>query len=262
MDQTRCDAETYQQPPVLKDLLKSLEAARKCSSLYGVEHRNAAESADAFSAALDEFRQLFERPTCIFTNNEVIVNDRTYAASPESIEVGSRLRVRGVMAITFVGAAPVEEIPGFLTFLNAEPRDIRAEGGPSVYLRSRGVTKIVATEAVYAVEGEAEGDDKPAQAPGHYPSDVDRAIAAAIDWLSKQQEEGDESPRLPITQILSDPDMAARLIREAVSKLHASRRGYSDRELSTEVIHDLKGLASSDTEEWDNAAPQIRRALS
>ena len=262
MEETRRETEPQQQPPVLIDLLRSLEAARKCLSLYGVEHTNAAESADAFAAALDEFRQLFERPTCIFTHNEVIVNDRTYAASAESIEVGNRLRVRGVMAVTFVGAAPVEEIPSFLTFLNAEPRDIRSEGGPSVYLRSRDVTRIVATEAVYTVEDEAESDDQPAQAPAHSASDVDRAIAAAIEWLSKQQEEGDESPRLPITQILSDPDMAARLIREAVSKLHASRRGYSDGELATEVVNDLKGLAEGETEEWDNAAPQIRRAIS
>lgn len=253
-------AALQKQPQVLGDLLRSLDTARKCSSLYGADHSNAIEAFEGLLAALEEFGSAFERATCIFGDNEVIINDRIFRPSTESREISRRLRARGVMAVTFAGAASVEEIGEFLGFLSAEPREIRREGSPSVYLRTRGVLRIVATDALYST-----GEDSPEGIAPERSSaclgDVDRAIAAAIDWLSKQDEGGEKCPRLPIAQILSQPDMAARLIREAVTKLHASRRGSTDGELATEVIHDLKGLAANESEDWDSAAPQIRRAI-
>ena len=70
-------------------------------------------------------------------------------------------------------------------------------------------------------------------------------IAAVIDWLAKQDTEHDTlPPKLPITRILSDPDSAARLIGEAVTKLHASRRDMTQGECVSEAIKDLRSCAS------------------
>jgi len=252
--------ESQKQPPALATLLKTIDAARKCFSLYGADHPNTAEVLENLTEAFDEFRRIHEQATCVFTEKMVIINDHIFEPSGESRDMAARLRARGVMAITLTGVAAVNEVAGFLTFLNTEPREIRAEGSPSTYLRARGVARIVATDAIYNTEDGSE-DEHPLPKGMANTGDVDRAIAAAIDWLSKQ-EEGEDLPRLPIADILSKPDMAARLIREAVSKLHVSRRNYTDGELATEVIHDLKGLAANESEDWDSAAPQIRRAIS
>lgn len=250
--------EPHEQTPALIELLKTLDVAGKSLALYGSEHSISVEHLSACTSAVAEFLAASRRATCIFGKDSLIVNENAYLPSEISQDLARKLKARGVMAITFAGQPSDQELLEYLMFLNAEPHDIRLEGGPSDYLRRRGVSRIVATEAVYV------SDDADEQAPAPrdpaLPNDVDRAIAYAIDWLSKQESE-DEAPRLPIADILSRPDMAAKLIREAVTKLHASRREYTDNELATEVVHDLKDLADSDPDTWDNATPQIRKAI-
>lgn len=260
-DESRAPGEAFElheQAPALVELLKTLDVAGKSLALYGSEHSITLEHLAACTSAVAEFLATSRRATCIFGKDNLIVNENAYLPSEISQDLARKLKARGVMAITFTGTPSDNELLEFISFLNAEPRDIRLEGGPSDYLRRRGVSRIVATEAVYV------SDDADEQAPSPrdpaLPTDVDRAIAYAIDWLSKQESE-DEAPRLPIADILSRPDMAAKLIREAVSKLHASRREYTHGELATEVVNDLKDLADSDPETWDNATPQIRKAI-
>lgn len=249
---------TGKQFPVLKDLLKSVSVARKFSNLYGTDHPNSIQAIEALSDIILDFINSFPRPTCVFTRDAVIINDHYYESSSESQAIYERLRARGCMAISIVGAVSGDQIREFLAFLNTDPSEIRRQGGPSTYLRSRGVSRIVATEAVY-MSGEST-EEKPSEAQLDAPQ-MDRAMGAVIEWLIKQDED-DEPPRLPILQIISDPDMAAKLIREAVTKLHASRRKSTQGEIVTEVVDDLKGLAGEDPENWDKSTPQIRKAIS
>jgi hypothetical protein len=243
--------------PALKDLLKGINTARKFVNLYGEDHPTSVQSIQSLTEIVADFTVQAERPTCVFTDDAVIVNDGCYKWSMESRAINERLRARGVMAISFVGASPEEQVRGFLSFLNAEPADIRQAGGPSEYLRRHNVRRIVATEAVYTAGEESGGPDE-----SRLTADtMDMAIGSVIDWLMKQEEE-DELPRLPIIEILSDPDMAAKLIREAVTKLHASRGEATPGELAGEVVHDLKDLAGSDPDRWDKATPQVRKAIS
>jgi len=253
------------QPPALRDLVSAINAARRQSSLYGADHPNTLQAAGELSSAIDEFVSSFERATLIFTRKAVIANEHSYIASADSQELFERLRARGVMAITLVGSAGPEQAAAFLAFLNAEPSRIRAHGGASAYLRKLAVTKIVATDAVYTSgeEFENELDDGSTSRADWGTDNVDRAVGAAIDWLSRQADEGEEEPpRLPIADILSRPDQAAKLIREAVTKLHASRKQETSGELASEVVHDLKDLAGSDKEKWDKSTLQIRKAIS
>lgn len=253
------------QPSALRDLLAAINAARRQSSLYGADHPNALHAAEDLSAAIDEFVAEFDRTTFVFTRKALIANDHNYVSSNNSVELFHGLRVRGVMAVTLVGSVTPEQAAAFLGFLNAEPSSIRAAGGASTYLRMRAVSKIVATDAVYTSGSEFPEDSaEDSSSAADYDSDqMDHAVSAAIDWLSRQSEEGEEeAPRLPIADILSRPDQAAKLIREAVTKLHASRRQETPGELASEVVHDLKDLAGSEKEKWDNSTPQIRKAIS
>ncbi|MDO8682622.1 MAG: hypothetical protein Q7N50_03985 [Armatimonadota bacterium] len=254
--------ETERQAPALREFLRAINAAQKQLSMYGAEHPNTLESLCALAQRLDEFMGDFDRATCVFTKDVMIVNDRQYPATNDSRELFQRLRARGVMAITFVGASSGDQMGEFLSFLNVEPRQVRQQGGPSVYLRKHGVSHIVATAAVYTGSDEADDEREAAETFDANSVGVDRAIGAVIGWLSKQDEDQEEAQRLPITEILSHPDMAAKLIREAVTKLHDSRKKETAGELATEVIHDLKELAVNDPTKWDNATPQIRKAIS
>ena len=250
------------QPVVLRDLLSVVNASRRQSSLYGVDHPNAMHAAEDLSAAVDAFIAEFNRTTFVFTRSSVIANDHNFVASNDSVELFERLRARGVMAVSLVGSVGVEQCAGFLSFLNAEPAEVRAEGGASAYLRKHAVSRIVATDALYTSDADCV-DGQPVQSSRLTVDGMDHAVGAAIDWLSRQGNEDDrETPQLPIVEILSQPDQAARLIREAVTKLHASRRQETAGELASEVVHDLKDLAAAEKEKWDESTPQIRKAIS
>jgi hypothetical protein len=256
------DVEPQQLPPVLRELLRATNAARKLVSLYGADHPNTVNVVTALAVTIEEFVASLGRATLVFAKDSVVVNDHRYVSSSESEEMFHRLRARGVMAVTLVGPPSSEQVREFLAFLNAEPRDIRQQGGPSEYLRGHGVSRIVATEAVYTGSGESREEDGVPGEARLTPDGVDHAIAATINWLCRHDKEPDEIARLPIFEILSQPDMAARLIQEAVTKLHASRRQESLGELTSEVIDDFKDAAWPDARQWDGATPQIRKAIS
>ncbi|MCE5314924.1 MAG: HEAT repeat domain-containing protein [Armatimonadota bacterium] len=254
--------EQQEQPRALHDMLKAIELARRQISLYGADHPNSGEVIEELAECVREFVASYERATCVFTKSAVIVNEHNFTISRDSIDIFHRIRARGVMAITFVGAPPVDQLREFTAFLNVEPRDIRANGSPSAYLRSKGVSRIALTEAVYT-SGEACDDESNESRLEWNPENEDRAVASAIEWLARQdKDDDDDPPKLPITQILSNPDSAAKLIREAVTKLHALKRDNTSGEVAGEVLHDLKSLAGTDSEEWDKATPQIRKAIS
>ncbi len=261
-DSSGSSAQLQAQPPALEAMLRSMDTARKALALYGPEHPAKAEFVDELAGHIEELLDSFHNPTCVFTKTAVIVSEHAFVPSNESQGILRLLRERGVMAITFVGQPESDEIQEFLAFLSTDPDDIRREGEGSKYLRRRGVRRIAATDAVYAAGGAAKDDNSLDHRAVEHAQDVDLAISYAIDRLSKRDEEESESPRMPITEILSDPEMAAGLIREAVNKLHASREDYTNRELATEVVNDLKDLAGAESQEWDSAAPQIRRAVS
>ncbi|MHB9035940.1 MAG: HEAT repeat domain-containing protein [Armatimonadota bacterium] len=254
--------ERQDQPHALKEMLKSVELARRQISLYGVDHPNSREVIEGLAECVRKFLVDYECATCVFTVDAVIVNEHYFTASTDSVGMFQRIRARGVMAITFVGTPPLDQLTEFLAFLNIEPRDVRIDGGPSAYLRKRGVSRIVLTESVYTRGEESDGEIDNARLDWD-PKNADRAVASALDWLTRQDDESDEDlPKLPIAQILSQPDSAAKLIREAVTKLHASRRDNTSGEIASEVVHDLKSLAGASAEDWDKATPQIRKAIS
>ncbi|MCE5321680.1 HEAT repeat domain-containing protein [bacterium] len=247
-----------EQPPALIETIKAIELARTQISLYGIEHPNSLAVLGELAGCVEQFVETYERATCIFAKNAVIINEHYFNTTPDSKQICQRIRARGAMAITFVGTPPVEQLREFILFLNAEPRDVRSSGGPSTYLRQRGVSRIVLTEAVYTTEDDSD-EDHVAVADDSF--DDDRVLASVLNWLSQQDKEEDNLPKLPITQVLSNPDSAARLIREAVTKLHAARRQDMSGEIAGEVVNDLKSLAGTHSEEWDKAAPQIRKAI-
>jgi hypothetical protein len=250
------------QPPMLVTLLTAINAGRRQMSLYGADHPNAGQCAGELSDTCKEFIDTFGRSTLVFTKTTALVNEHNYAASSESQELFQRLRDRGVMAVTVVAPPGPEQAAAFLGFLNAEPDDVRSQGGASTFLRKRGVSLIVATDAMYTSGDEATDEDDSPQLTGSDSEEMDRALAAVVHWLLKQDEDEDEVPRLPIADILSRPDEAAKLIREAVTKLHASRRQETRGEIASEVVHYLRELAADDPDKWDSATPQIRKAIS
>lgn len=248
-----------EQPIILKELLKTINAARRQSSLYGSDHQSTAKVVDVLCKVIDDFMENMGQVTLIFAKDALISNDHYYSPTPDSHDLYQRLRARGTIAITFVDRPSADQVAEFLAFLNAEPREIREQGGPSAYLRNRKVTRIVATTAVYT---SGEDTDAPPHAGGGDSSPpADLAIGAAINWLTRQEDMTD-SEQIPITDILSSPDMAGKLIQEAVTKLHSSRKSGNSGELTTEIVNDLKDLASTDPEGWDRATPQIRKAMS
>lgn len=245
------------QPPALVTVLRKLDVARRQLSLYGNGHPNTSGAFAEAISAITEYISQIGPATCIFAKEAVIINDRFYQSSTDSKEMFSRLRARGVLAVTFVTEPTLEQIKEFAGFLNAEPREIKREGGPVAYLRRRAVTRITVTEAVYT------DDEVPSKSVTTPQENLDHAVAAAIRWLSKEEStEEEENPQLPIREILSDPDMAARLIREAVTKLHVSRRTENTNELANEVVLNMKSLTGDDQETWDEVAPQVRKAIS
>lgn len=257
-----------EQPVELREFLKAIAFARSQTSLYGKDHPNTQEALADLTSCLDRWLGNYGQLTCIFSEAGVVVNDRYHESSPDSLDMVDRLRHLGVMAITLIQGTTQEQIGGFLDFLNAEPRDVMAEAGPSMYLRRRGVTTIVVTEAVYTVEGKGDcsegepGEATPGQpAVAEEPGKTDRAIGAVIEWLA-DQDEAKEDPKFAVMEILADPDLAAALIREAVTKLHASRRPATAGEVATEVIHGLKNLAGDQSEDWDKHTSQVRKAVS
>jgi len=253
--------ELQKQHPALRGLLNALGAARKQSCLYGDDHPNAHEAIAALVGSLETFISCFDQATCVFTKKSVIVNQHHFTCSTDSQEMLRRLRARGVMAITFVAEPSIEQVTAFLEFLNAEPREIRRQGGPSAYLRRHGISRIVATESMYGGWDDTDDDESESDQAERDSDLADPAIAAVIGWLCKETE-SDGLDRLSIAEILSHPDMAAKLIREAVTKLHASRKRQTAGESASTIIHDLKDLAAADAEKWDNAAPEIRKAVS
>lgn len=249
------------QPSELRELLRSINAARSQSSLYGMDHPNTQTVIQNLAAPVKDFLDNFPRPTCVFAKESIVINDRFFSPTNDSIELFHRLRARGTMAVTFVSEPTAKEMEELIAFLNVEPKAVRSIGGPSSYLRKRGVSRIVATEAVYTGLGvEEEKLESPKVEP--VAQDMDHAVGTVIKWLMKQDEESTEQEKFPVNEILSSPDKAAKLITEAVTKLHASRRQSSQQKLTEEVLHNLKDFSSSDQEGWDKATPQIRKAIS
>jgi HEAT repeat protein len=249
------------QPSDLQTLFKELNVVRRQFGLYGPDHPNAKTALSNLVPIIAKYVKNHGPSTFVFTKQAVIVNDHCYKATEDSIELCTRLRARGCMAVTLLQDIPQQQLNEFFLFLNVEPQTVILEGGPSTYLRSRGVSRIVVTEAVYTTgdDSEAEARDSRTEMTSQ---DLDRALVAVIDWLSRRDDDNDSSvPHLPIDSLLSDPNKGAKLIREAVTKLHTSRRALSTKELSAEAINDLKELASSDPEKWDEATPQIRKAV-
>lgn len=254
--------EMREQPLELDLLLRAISGARRMASLYGSTHPNSQTAMDDLIASMERFLESVDQATCVFTRDTLMMDDRFYSPSPHSRELFHRLRLRGVMALTFMSGASPAQALAFIAFLGEEPREVRRQGGARDYLRKHGVTHIVATEAIYSV-GDYEDETHPLGPTALDPPGVDRVIGAAIAWLMKKDEEEEEKlPCLPITEVLSDPDSAARLIREAVTKLHASRTHGTDRELASEVIHGLKTLTTAEAAMWDEATPKIRKAIS
>lgn len=250
------------QPPEVRELLTSIDAAARQANLYGSDHPSTAESSQHLSHVVREFTAVHERPTCVFTDEGVVVNERLFAPDAHSTEIAQRLRARGVMAITLTSQPAPQHLSAFLAFLYADPTAVRRSGGAAAYLRAAGVSSVVVTESIYNA-GETEDDARTDTTDeGESAPSIDRAVAAAIDWLSRQEGENEGSaPRLPIARLLSDPDAAAKIIREAVTKLHASRRGKTQAELASEVVRDLRDMTACDTAAWDAAAPGIRKAI-
>ena len=255
-----CSA-SVEQPDALKAFLAAMSAARRQASMYGDDHPNSKSALADVSERIVEFADTYGRATCTFTHDAVVVNQHYYAASRDSVELCERLRARGAMAFTIVSEPSPQHLKEFLAFLNAEPRKVRLRGGPSNYLRARGVSEVVLVESTYA-SGEGGAYSGASQRAEWKNADDDEVIRAIIGWLAKQEADREPpSPKLPITRILSDPDSAARLITEAVTKLHASRTDMTQGECVSEAINDLRTIASDTPEEWDKAAPGIRKAL-
>ncbi len=250
-------AEADPQPLALEDFLRALSALRRQCSLYGSDHQNTARMVEDLVKIAKIFVECFGSSTIVPTEEAVIVNDRWYQAANNSRDLFERLRSRGAMAFTLVGEPDADQLLEFVLYLNAEPRDVRQAGGSNAYLRKHAVTKVVATDTVYVSEDETV---ETIEVINGEPA-IDRAVAAVVGWLMKQDEE-DDTPRVRVVEILAKPDAAAKLIREAVTKLHVAGKGKKPSELASQVIHELKDLASANHEEWDNATPQIRKAIS
>ena len=251
------------QPPVLKELLRSLNTARRQSSLYGCDHPNTQKFVEELTQAIANYLECCGASTLIFAEEALIANDIWYQPSGDSREMCQRLRSRGTIAITIVAEPPPEHVAEFLIFLNAEPKDVRAEGGPSAYLRRKSVSRIVATEAVY-VSGDESETDNPNEFEGK-PMTTDRAMLAMINWLTEHDDDG-SAPRVRTSDLLGDPEMASKFIHEAVTKLHASRRSRpareNDSDSATEVMNQIKALSVADHDGWDKSLPQVRKAVS
>ena len=248
------------QPPVLREFLRALNTARRQSSLYGSDHPNMERFITEASQALDNYLDCFGASTFIFAEEAVIVNDNWYDPSNDSRDLCQRLRGRGTLAFTVVDKVPTHHVIEFLAFLNMEPKEIRAHGGPSAYLRKKSVSRIVATEAIYAAGDDADGDSSQTE---EQPATMDRALAAAIKWLTDHDDDA-PMPRVKTSELFSDSEMAAKLVREAVTKLHSSRRSRPKGEGTddtTSVVQDLKSLSAQDQTGWDHALPQVRKAI-
>lgn len=257
VNQPNAQPEAEAQPLALKDFMNSLSSVRRQSSLYGLDHPSTKQAVVEFTKVLKGFLDCFGPSTFVLTEDAMVLNDGWFQASNNSRELFHRLRSRGAKAFSLVDEPSADQLAEFLLYLNAEPREVRNQGGSNTYLRKHGVTRIVATDALFA-SGE---DDSPAASglPGNQPT-INRAMAAVIAWLTRQDEEV-ESPRLRISEIFADQDVAAKLIREAVTNLHSSHKQKKPSELAADIVNDLKDLAVGNKEEWDKATPQVRRAM-
>lgn len=246
-------------PEPVAHFLKGIGAARRQVSLYGSDHPVTETIIADLLARIEDFIAVYDRPTVVLSERTTVVNHHQFASCADSRELCERLRARGAVAFSLTGIPPTTQLIEFLLFLNVEPREVQAAGGASDYLRARKVTTIVAVEALY---GTGEDSDESCETAGAVPQDVDPIVAAALEWLTKQDDGTEDSPRIPISEILSDPDATAKLVWEAVTKLHASRRDASKAEIAGEVVQDLRTLASEDAAGWDSSLPQVRKAIS
>jgi len=257
VNQPNAQPEADAQPLALKDFMKALISVRRRSSLYGSDHPSTLHAVEEFTNILKGFLDCFGPSTFVLTEDAVVLNDRWFEASGDSRELFHRLRSRGAMAFSLVGEPSSDQLVEFLLYLSAEPREIRDQGGSNIYLRKHGVTRIVVTEALLV----SEQDDGPVadKLPSDKPA-MNRAVAAVITWLTRQDEE-EESPRLRISEIFADPDAAAKLIRQVIMKLRSTHAKKKPSELAADVVNELKDLAAGNKEEWDKAVPGVRKAM-
>ncbi|HEY3297197.1 MAG TPA: hypothetical protein VGK34_00965 [Armatimonadota bacterium] len=240
------------------EFLQRLNAARRQAALYGKEHESTVNLARELLSTIESLLNAFGRATFVFTKEGVILNEGTFSCR-DAREFYHLLRSRGAVAMTLVAVPSAEEVCSFLGFLASEPKAIRGAGGARKFLRELDVRNIVMTDALYTgIEADADSNDMlSAKDIG-----IDAAIAQAIGWLNrKSEDEGDDIPTLPIIEILSDPYMAAKLIREAVMRMHSSRPAATSNELAVKALDELQHLAN-DPVAWDKALPQIRHAMS
>lgn len=242
------------QPLALRELLRAMNAARRQTSLYGSDHPSIRETLDGLGNVISTFLECFGPSTFVVTEEAIILNDLWFKACNDSRELFRRLRSRGAMAFSMVGETSSNQVLEFLLYLNAEPQQIRLQGGSNLYLRKHGVTRIVVVDAIYSSDDPEEHGDPEAPA-------MDRAVSAVVTWLTRQDDDED-LPRFRTADIFADPDAAARLIHEAVTKLQAANRSKRPSELADKVVSDLKDLASTHHEDWDESTPKIRKAIS
>ena len=147
MDKTPIRGALPELPKDAFDLLRSINHAHQFAGLYGKEHPNALSSMqNLVDIAIRQFEQS-SKITYMFTKEANFVNDIPYSNSTDSIHLLHKLRMRGVLSITFNPPMTRVQVEGFIAFLLEYPQKLRDTGGPERFLQERGVTSITLTEA-------------------------------------------------------------------------------------------------------------------
>lgn len=248
--------EPEEQPPVLREVLERLVLAQAQLNLYGAEHPRAVESVQALVQSIDKFVSCFELPRCVFTNETVAVNEQLFTGTSTSRTLFERLRIRGAAAITLLEVPRIEQLMEFLCFMNVEPRAVREQGGPQAYLSARGVDQIAVTElAWHTSRGAAQSDAEESQEESDLePSDAEPSVA--VDQRSGLTERDDSASVVTGNESLANPEELADLIREEYAESQAA-----DGESPVEMIQRLKDLYTGDTKQWDEAVPEVKKAV-
>lgn len=247
-----------EQPPILRELLSAINAARRQISLYGSEHKSSEESIENLKKAIASIVRQLASCTIVFTKERLVVNDHCYVSSGDSKELYERMRARGAMAIGFIDSPSLKEVARLVDLLNAEPSDVREIGGPSAYLSDNDVQNIVATDAVYVSRGSTDHREPLAEAEFD-PLLLDSAVCALIERSCGPGVEGGNED-VPLDDILASPDATAKLIWESVIKLH-STGSQQVGELGFQVIQNLRDMSFKKKAVWDLTTLQIRKAI-
>lgn len=260
MDKTPIRNTLPEMPKDASNLLRSINRALLSAGLYDKGHPNAL---GCLQNLVDIVTQQFEQSpkiTYMFTKEAIFVNDVPYTNSTDSIHLFHKLRMRGVLSITFNLPITCEQVDGFIAFLLEEPQDIRENGGPEKYLQDHGVTSVTLTEAIYVLEeGDNELSDINPDANSES-SDLEN-VDTAVKWLTSRRKSAD-APDVSLIDLLANTQSASVLIIQAVERLCQEAFPCSESQITSEIIDDFRELANGDREKWDNATPQIRKSIS